>query len=106
MHSVNSSAVYDFYATPDCKSYLRSMNWEPGWVEEQRAPIFLTGVPRDSSFSRGVMNLCDATPVDVMSHWLTHGFFSWGSMPPINVLNLRPNRRSTNSPLDIAFIGA
>ena len=38
----------------DCKSYLRSKDWEPGWVEEQRAPIFVTGTPRNSSFSRGM----------------------------------------------------
>ncbi|KIP03296.1 hypothetical protein PHLGIDRAFT_245089 [Phlebiopsis gigantea 11061_1 CR5-6] len=69
----------------DCKSYLRSKDWEPGWVEEQRAPTFMTGTPRNSSFSNGMA--------------------LWGGIPAIDILNVQGDGSKTNDALDIAFIG-
>lgn len=38
----------------DCKDPVRSENWVPAWVVDQRPPTFVTSNPRENSLSYGL----------------------------------------------------
>ncbi|GJE94076.1 DUF4470 domain-containing protein [Phanerochaete sordida] len=65
---------------------IRSDQWQPAWAEEDRPPIFVSGVPR--------------------MHLLSRGLPLWGTMPAIDVLKLSADDAKSRTQIGVAFIAS
>ncbi|KAJ2921018.1 hypothetical protein H1R20_g16078, partial [Candolleomyces eurysporus] len=78
----------------DCKSPIKSEDWLPSWVWEDRLPIFMR----------------DETPEDAFYRRLTgefdRGCALWGNVPAMDVINLGTNENDATKDLSIAFVAS
>ncbi|KAF5361312.1 hypothetical protein D9758_010291 [Tetrapyrgos nigripes] len=92
-HDLKSSKRCKERATKicNCKHKLRSKDWKPEWVEEQRRPSFMDDGAESSHTRFGVSRSL------------------WGNMPAFDILNLKANEgleTSINRDLALAFVAS
>ncbi|KAJ3506035.1 hypothetical protein NMY22_g17377 [Coprinellus aureogranulatus] len=72
-----------------CKNPMRSKDWQPDWVVENRLPVFLGGkVLQDERDKKGDLD---------------HGCPLWGNTPSFDVVNLLANEGDRSVDLNLAF---
>ncbi|OJA20467.1 hypothetical protein AZE42_04908 [Rhizopogon vesiculosus] len=76
----------------DCKNPLKSNDWKPAWVVENRLPMSFFSKPGDSF----------PTQVDELSR----GISLWGNVPAIDLINLRKNENDASQDLSIALVAS
>ncbi|RDB18739.1 hypothetical protein Hypma_014684 [Hypsizygus marmoreus] len=82
----------------DCKDPIRSKDWTPGWVREEREPTFISGsgAGPDKDWAK---RLQKEEPLAI-------GLHLWGNIPAMDILNLRKNEGSSRRDLSLAFVAS
>ena len=95
----------------DCNDAVRSENWSPGWVIENRAPIltrsnegFSDAQKAGKEFGLG-MNLYAIYFYDASADPKSRAGIRWGKIPAMDLLNLPGNEGCSNQDLSLACIG-
>ncbi|KDR68208.1 hypothetical protein GALMADRAFT_1354647 [Galerina marginata CBS 339.88] len=76
----------------DCKNLIKSSDWKPIWILENRLPSFLTEASEEYFHE---------SPTEFSS-----GYALWGNTPAMDVVNLSCNEKDATKDFSLAFIAS
>ena len=99
----------------DCMNPMRSDDWAPAWVAENRHPSFLdfgggtVGQEFEQmihgQFSQGIALYASRHFTTSIIKALTDVLRRWGNMPATDVINLARNEKNSTRDFSLAYVG-